>query len=84
MDDAGVEGVARFPNSGSFLLFFEHYLLPNRPCVFGECFTEGWRAREEWRNDDDTPNITFLQETFGILHCIVQSLSFVAIQIVAL
>ncbi len=59
------EGIAKFPDSGDFLLFFEQYLLPNRPCVFSSVFTREWRAREEWRNSDDSPNITFLQENFG-------------------
>ncbi|XP_064396035.1 2-oxoglutarate and iron-dependent oxygenase JMJD4-like isoform X2 [Halichondria panicea] len=57
--------ISRFPDSGNFLTFLEENLLPNRPCVFGESFTRGWKARQEWRNVGDTPNIDFLEEHFG-------------------
>ena len=59
--------ISRFPDSGNFLTFLEENLLPNRPCVFGESFTRGWKARQEWRNVGDTPNIDFLEEHFGEL-----------------
>ena len=57
--------IERFPDHGSFVTFLEKNLLPNRPCVFGDSFTSGWRARREWRRDDDSPNLPYLEEKFG-------------------
>lgn len=57
--------LSRFPASGNFLMFLEENLLPNQPCMFRESFTKDWRARQEWRKEDDTPNLEFLRDNFG-------------------
>lgn len=58
--------ISRFPECETFVTFVEDYLLPNKPCVFGESFTSEWKARQRWRNaEEDIPNLDYLEKEFG-------------------
>lgn len=47
-----------------YKLFFENYLLPNMPCMFGPSVTEIWKSRDQWM-ENDAPNFRHLKSKFG-------------------
>ncbi|XP_066266660.1 2-oxoglutarate and iron-dependent oxygenase JMJD4-like [Branchiostoma lanceolatum] len=47
--------------------FYQRYLRPNRPCLFGSHVTSKWRSRREWVSKDGKPNWIALKQMFGTL-----------------
>ncbi|XP_067119576.1 2-oxoglutarate and iron-dependent oxygenase JMJD4 [Centruroides vittatus] len=46
--------------------FFLKFMCANRPCKFSSKFTDNWKSRKLWiNNDDDKPNFDYLQREFG-------------------
>ena len=52
--------------------FFQWYLVPNRPCVFGPHATADWRSVKEWVTEDGRPNMDILAAKFGKYKICVQ------------
>jgi len=58
--------IKRFPESGTFLMFVEEFLLKNEPCIFGESVTMEWKARRLWQGEGGRPDIEYLLKEFGM------------------
>ena len=59
--------VAYLPDEISYLKFFNDYLVPNLPCVFGPWLTADWKCRKEWvtAGPRDDVDFTKLKRLFG-------------------
>ena len=50
----------------SYKLFFQNYLLPNKPCIFSSSLTKDWPCRRDWVCEG-APNFAVLRTLFGRL-----------------
>ena len=50
----------------SYKLFFQNYLLPNKPCIFSSNLTKNWPCRRDWVCEG-APNFDVLRTLFGRL-----------------
>lgn len=49
----------------SYTEFFDRHLMPNKPCLFPNIYTDGWRSRAEWAHNSGKPNFQLLKKYFG-------------------
>ena len=60
-----IKYVRRLQTSIPYSQFFHKFLESNSPCLLQNTFTNDWKARAEWVNDNGSPNLEYLKETFG-------------------
>ena len=49
-----------------YKVFFQNYLLPNKPCIFSSSLTKNWPCRRDWVCGG-APNFAVLRTLFGRL-----------------
>jgi hypothetical protein len=50
----------------TFVEFYEHYMLANKPVIITDAMdSESWPAVRDWVTTEGTPNTQFLRQKFG-------------------
>ncbi|CAM1321982.1 JMJD4 (predicted) [Pycnogonum litorale] len=57
--------IVRIEKAVTYEEFFVKYLLRNVPCILSSSFTDEWKCRQEWMDDNNEINTEFLSKKFG-------------------